>query len=450
MASEIETSTIVPQQFTESGSVAQTGIKPLSLRANFIWTLVGNVVYSGCSWLMLVVLAKLGTPEMVGSFALGLAVTTPVILFACLQLRAIQVTDVRREYLFRDYFGLRLLMMAASLVLIAVIVLVSGYDHELALTVLVIGIGKAIDSISDVIYGALQQQEKMDRISVSLILKGILSLALLALGLVLTHSVFWASVGWTLASLIVVLAYDVWSGVIVMRNLAQDSLMPRFNWQLMRKLSWLALPLGITMLLISLNSSIPRYFIEQHGGEHDLGIFAALAYLMTAGTTVVFALGQSVSPRLAKNYAFGERYAFRLLVLQLIGIGAALGLIGVVVAIVGGQPLLTLLYRPEYAQQLDVFVWLMVAAGVSYVASFLGYGITAARDFKSQAIIFAICTAFTVLLSALLIPRYGILGAAWATLLVNGIQLILMGYRQYRVLRPERMARSNLETTSST
>ena len=37
-----------------------------SLRWNFSWTFVGNIIYSGCQWGMLVVLAKVGNPEMVG------------------------------------------------------------------------------------------------------------------------------------------------------------------------------------------------------------------------------------------------------------------------------------------------------------------------------------------------------------------------------------------------
>ena len=52
----------------------------LSLRANFSWTFMGRVVYVGCQWGMLTVLAKLGSPEMVGRFSLGLAVTAPIIL----------------------------------------------------------------------------------------------------------------------------------------------------------------------------------------------------------------------------------------------------------------------------------------------------------------------------------------------------------------------------------
>jgi polysaccharide biosynthesis protein PslG len=41
-------------------------LKPLTLRRNFSWTFIGNVVYTACQWGMLVVLAKLGSSEMRG------------------------------------------------------------------------------------------------------------------------------------------------------------------------------------------------------------------------------------------------------------------------------------------------------------------------------------------------------------------------------------------------
>ena len=56
--------------------------RPLSLRANFVWILGGNFAYGACQWLMLVAIAKMGTPEMVGRFALAFAVTAPMFLFA--------------------------------------------------------------------------------------------------------------------------------------------------------------------------------------------------------------------------------------------------------------------------------------------------------------------------------------------------------------------------------
>ena len=66
-----------------------------SLRSNVVWTLIGSLTYALCQWVMLSVLAKWGSPALVGEFALGLAVTAPVFMLTNLQLRAIQATDAR-------------------------------------------------------------------------------------------------------------------------------------------------------------------------------------------------------------------------------------------------------------------------------------------------------------------------------------------------------------------
>src|SRR3954466_10204757 len=80
----------------------------LSLRTNFSWTFIGNVVYAGCQWGMLMVLAKRGNPQLVGEYALGLAVTAPVIMLSNLQLRAVLATDANEEHPFSAYLWLRL------------------------------------------------------------------------------------------------------------------------------------------------------------------------------------------------------------------------------------------------------------------------------------------------------------------------------------------------------
>src|SRR5689334_8730460 len=101
--------------------------KALTLRRNFSWTFIGNAVYAGCQWGMLVVLAKLGSPEMVGQFTLGLAVTAPIIMFTNLQLRSVQATDAKKQYIFSDYLGLRLTSVAIALLIIVVISFSGGY-----------------------------------------------------------------------------------------------------------------------------------------------------------------------------------------------------------------------------------------------------------------------------------------------------------------------------------
>ena len=130
-----------------SKSVAQTERKGLALRANFSWTFAGNLVYAVSQWAMLTVLAKLGTPKMVGQFALGLAIATPVITFTNLALRQAQATDARAEYHFGDYLALRLIMTLLALTIIAGIA-VAGYTSQpqTMMVILMMGLAKACEA----------------------------------------------------------------------------------------------------------------------------------------------------------------------------------------------------------------------------------------------------------------------------------------------------------------
>lgn len=414
-------------------------LKPLTLRRNFSWTFTGNLVYAASQWGMLVLLAKLGSPEMVGQFTLGLAVTAPAMMFTNLHLRSVQATDAKQQYVFADYLGLRLIGTGLALLIIAGITLKAGYRWETSLVILVIGIAKAFESISDVFYGLIQQHERMDRIAIALMIKGPLSLLLLAIGVSLTGNVVGGAIGLAIAWGLVLFGWDLRNGRLILNTslngreesdlLAdaepvnnQNSLYPRWYLKTLKKLVLLALPLGFVMMLISLNTNIPRYFIERYLGERELGIFAVMSYLMVVGSMVVSALAESASPRLAKYYAAGNSTAFRTLLLKLVGIGLMLGTAGVVVAVVAGKPILTLLYKPEYAERSDLFSWLMVAAGIGYVSSFLGYGMTAARYFRVQMPLFALVTGSSAISCLWLIPTMGVRGAAIALIIGAVVQ----------------------------
>ncbi|OUL36005.1 polysaccharide biosynthesis protein [Nostoc sp. T09] len=399
-------------------------IKPLTLRRNFSWTFIGNTVYVACQWGMLVVLAKLGRPEMVGQFTLGLAVTAPVVMLTNLQLRVVQATDAKKEYLFGDYLALRIIGAALALLVISIILLTSQYRWETCVVIFLVGLAKICESISDIFHGLIQQHERMDRIAISLIIKGPLSLLLLGIGVFITGNLLWGVIGLVFAWLVVLISYDIPSGAEILNRMSKVedrafTFQPRWHLATVKKLAWLCFPLGFVMMLVSLNTNIPRYFIAQYLDERSLGIFAALAYLMVGGKIVVNALAESSSPRLAKYYAQGNGIAFRKLLLKLVGIAAVQGVIVILVAVVGGKEILTILYKPEYAQHADLFVLLMIAATIDYISTFLSYGMTAARYFRIQMPLLAAVSTISAIACLFLIPIRGLHGAAIALIIAT-------------------------------
>jgi O-antigen/teichoic acid export membrane protein len=196
-------------------------------------------------------------------------------------------------------------------------------------------------------------------------------------------------------------------------------MLPDWNAGALARLAVLALPLGVSAMLASLYASMPRVMLERVMGEEQLGIFAAMAYIYSAGVTCVGTLGQSVSPRLSRFYLRRQATEFTALLLKIVGLGTLMGVAGVLVAWAAGGWLLAVLYRPEYGRYANVLVWLMVGAGVGYVGSLLGYAIIAVRALKAQLLVLAGVVLVTLGAGLWLIPANGLLGAA-QTLIVSG------------------------------
>ena len=429
--------------------------KPLSLTRNFSWTLIGTGLYAFCQWGMLVVLAKLCSTTMVGQFALALAITGPVFVFAGLNLRTVQVTDARRDFRFGDYLGLRLLSIAAGIAAVLAIEIVTRHDAQLLLVVLMTAAAKSLDLVGDTVFGLQQQHERMDRIALSQMLRGALQLLAVAAAAYLTRNVLWAVTGQAAVSLAVLLTYDLRSAGRLhhfpwpTRHPARYPALVRIAtlrfgaWRNIRALIRLSFPLGLVAMLGSLMVNIPRYFIESSGGPAKLAVYSAMGYIMIVGGMATGSLLQATAARLARYYVEDLRQ-FRKLLLQLVAIAAANGVLGILVAILWGRQFLSIMYRPEYARYPSVFTWLMVAAAVSYIAAALSFGLSATRKFDIQCLVYICVAVATTIACVFLVPKYGLLGAAWA--LMTGTLTWCVGFTMALLfaLRPQRVELSTV------
>ena len=395
----------------------------LSLRSNFAWILTGNVVYAACQWGAIVALAKLGSSFMIGQFSLGLAISTPVLMFANLHLRAVQATDARRLSTFGEYLRLRTAMTLAGLAMIGVIACFGHYERQTAMVILAVALAKGIETLSDIHYGLFQLHDRLDQIGRSMMLRGALSVAALSTGIYVTGNVLWGCVGLSFVWLASLLLFDVPRG----RRFAAGSArmdQPASHarqWDLMRT----ALPLGIATTMAALNLNMPRYFIHARLGEYELGIYSAIAYTTVAMILVSDSLGHCAIPRLARLYTAGRLTEFRSLLLRLLAAGGGLGLAGLAVAHFMGVRLLTLIYGREYATHYRIFVTLILATAIHCVACMFTSAITSARCFRVQAPLYALVAGSNALACARWVSTTGLAGGAAAMVIAALVQLVL-------------------------
>jgi O-antigen/teichoic acid export membrane protein len=389
------------------------------LGTSFTWTVVGNIVYQACLFGVTIVIAKFDGSDTLGRWSMAVAISSPLFIFAGLNAGILQANDPNYDFSFGNYLGLRLLMVGLGMVILLGATTCIDSAHANSTLLVLTGMAKGIESISGVFYAELQRHERMRPIAISMMLKGGLSLIAFLVGLEIG--------GIEVAALLLVLA---WVAALFAYDLPQAFATHgvrlgalHFDRIALARLFVRALPLGIASFLIALTTSLPRVFVEREHGYAELGIFSALAYLMSPGAIVVNALGLSTTPRLARLFADRNREEFLGLFVKLMLLAFALAIAGVLVAMVVGGPVLRILFRPEFAEHLDLLVWLMVAAGLGYLGSIVGYTMTAARVLRSQVPLFVVVCGATALGCWLWTGPFGLVGAAWALILAGLVQL---------------------------
>lgn len=410
-----------------------------SLRSNVRWSLLGYFVYGVCQWLMLVVVARLGLPEMVGQFALAMTVTTPFILLLGLDLRTIQATDQTNRHSMGDLLTLRLLLLAIALLAILGVSFWGGYPRETIQLILVMGLAKCIESISDLCHGTMQQHERLEQMAKARILRGVVSVAALAAGLAVFHSLMLATLCLAAVWIGILVCYD-WP--MASRLLQQDvHPAPLFRsspqlWALLVH----AIPTGLLACQASLEQNLLRLCVYGYLGERELGIFSAVASLVIAPTMIINAAHSAVLPRMAKLVATRQWSQTWQLIANSCLYGAALGVMGVLAAWACGGWALRLAFGPEYASQSPLLLVLMCAAMLRFVTRPFAMGIRAARQFWLLAVLQGCSLAAAVPILIQLVEHYGSFGAAYATVALAILFAALQIPATWLVLRATKSA----------
>jgi len=385
-------------------TLSMPGSTRLPLATNFVWSLVGTVGQAAAQWGVIAVLARLGNATVVGAYALALAIAAPVFLFASLHLRALQSTDMDEEFSFTAYFSLRAVTTLLAGTMLLVVACYLGGLTGWALAGLVVA--KGFEAVSDAMYGRLQREERMDQIGQSMLYRA--GGAFLAMVAAMTTGMGMAVGVWAGAAV---------AGVVALcdfRRVPDVCLSIRPPMRQVLRLAAKAAPLGLLLLLISLNANIPRYFLAGEHSVRDVGILAALGYVAGAANTIVMAMGQAAVPSLARAFARRAVRAFVESAAPLILVSVTLGIAGAAASFLAGQSLLRVLYGPEFAAEGKAFFWLMLGGAMGYLAAACGYLLSSARCFQPQLPIMAAALGVTVVGCYLFVPEGGLLSAAKA------------------------------------
>ncbi|MEU8022942.1 hypothetical protein AB0B88_12045 [Micromonospora haikouensis] len=388
-----------------------------------IWFLVGLAMSSLGQWTIVLILAQAGSPHMVGQYALGLAITTPVVLVCGLGLQPVLVTDVANHFGFYEYLRLRLTGMTIALLVIGALV------HALSLTggivIFLVGVAKALDAVGEIYFGILQRYSTMRTVGASMALNSVFSVLVTAGLLLTTGSITIAILGSVVGSALGSVLYP-WRSARphLQRGPRIGRASSRKAVRRSRRLAVTALPVGLAYSLTSFTSNVPAYVLEHQLGTSALGVFAVLSYSTMVANLLYCAVYQVLLHRMAELARARELRALRALVIRLVAGSLLLGLLSGLLAWVLGEAVLELLYGPDYSRHWPTLVILALGVGTSGALYFINAALLALQRFQHHLTATLPTLGITGAASFLLIPRYGLTGAASAAALALVVEAL--------------------------
>lgn len=389
---------------------------------NVSWSVLGNAGYALSQWLMLVVLAKWSGADALGVFALALAVIAPIFALSNGDQRAAQATDVHASVTFARYLGFRWLgtLVAGAMV---VVIALSGFleSAEGVRATALLFVARAAESFSDVVHGQFHQQERLDYVGQSLLVRSLLQ------GFCFSGVVFMGG-GLDLAlaayALVAIALWCFWD-MPRLRRIGGGAGLFRPDFRGVGLLLMVILPFGMQVFINVLFQNVPRYFVQSHLDSASLGIFSSVAYFVVAGAVLVNAVSQATMPRFARYFAEGSLQYVKLLI-QFFLVCLAACVAGTWGVWLFGEQLLVTVYSQEFAGAGKLFFVIALFASTLYLSVVPGTALTAARAMKGQTHVNIVSLVVLVLGCYVLVPRYGLLGAAWAMVIGTAVKTLGM------------------------
>ncbi len=393
-------------------------------------------ITNGSALLLLVLLTIAGrvlSAADYGRFSFAIALTLIVETIMDVGLGPVTVRAVARDkasasQLLRHVLGLKLVWVAIGLVLLVVVTPMLRSDPALIRLCYLMGISSAVRSYLLTARGLLQGLDRFDLEALLVVADRIVLLAIGGAALWAGYGLFGLALAFVISRVVMLIAATLLLSRVV------GSTRPQYDAAAWRTLQAAALPLGFFMIALNTYNYIDTLILGVMRSDLETGWYSA-AYRIYEGLTYVPAILAAVLTPTLSHLFVGDRTAHRRLLrrslLAALALGAALG--GLVALLAG--PILLTLFGAKYAPGIAPLQ--ILAGGSLFVFStwILHAGAISTNLDRRLLLTTAVGLTANVVLNIIFIPRWSIVGAAWATVIAEALTVALLFVQIQRRVR---------------
>ncbi len=388
---------------------------------------------AGLLLLLLMVAGRFLSAQDYGRFSFALALATIVETIMDIGLAPVTVREVARDRqasgsTFRNVLGLKLAWVSGGLAVLFVIVPLLRSDPTVIRVCYLLGVSSAVRSYLLTVRGLLQGLNRFDLEAGVVVADRVMLVALGSAALVGGYGLYGLSLAFVAARL------SMFGAITWLVRRMAESARPAFDGRAWRRIQAAALPLGFFMIALNLYTYIDTVILGLVRSDAETGWYAA-AYRVYEGLTYAPAVLSAVlTPRFSYLFVH-DRAALQAQFLRALGAAAGLGVLLGGVALWLAGPIMRLLFGSGYSPAVSPLRVLSGGALLVFCTWILHAAAIATNLDRRLLVTTVVGLVSNVALNLLFIPRWGISGAAWATVAAEAATVVLLFIQVQRHMR---------------
>lgn len=386
--------------------------------------LISRVTSYAMGFLFIVCTARYLGAEGFGVLSFALAFTVIFGVFADLGLRQLTVREVaRNESLARKYLGnvavMKVILVILTFGLIALTINLLGYPELTIKVVYLIALSVIFNSFNNMFYSIFQAYEKMEYQSLAQILNSALMLA----SALFAISQGFGIIGFALIYSIVTAIVLLYNFIICMWKFIRPKL--EIDWVFWKDTIKKALPFGLTGIFVTMYHYVDSVMISYMVGNTEVGLYNAayrIAFTFSLISEVYFT---ALFPNMSRWYIKEKetlKQAFNISFKLMLYTGL---IVGIMITFFSDY-IIRVIFGREFLSSISLLKILIWSISLSFVNTSLAIMLDVTNNQHLNSLRVFIGVLFNIVLNLFLIPRYGALGAAVATLVTRIFIMVLV------------------------
>lgn len=387
---------------------------------DYFWHAMGSGIFALSTLVMTIVVSRIVGEQIGGMFSIGLSLAQIFMTIVNYEVRIYQVTDVKNEFSFGQYFSFRVLMCVLAFGLAVGYALWNDYSTLKLQVVLLMCVYKILEGFADVFEGEFQKNNRMDIAGKSLFFRTFFAVSTLIVVLAFSRNIVVALIAMILVEIMCLILFDL----MPINSFSKPCIV--LDWKSIIKLLITCGPLALsafinTYIINSSKLAIDNTMSDEYQLYYSAVFMPNMVINLFSG--IIF---KPMQTTMAIAYNKKEYKRFSGVIFKIIGIIVGFTMLCMAGAYILGIPVLSFLYGVDLTHYKDVLLMLLLAGGINAINIILYYVLTIMRKQNVTAFIYLIVAGASLLFVEKFTRAGGLLGAASSYFVLVTLLMTLM------------------------